>query len=225
MPRSQRLGPSSLPAQFPATLQPKPRTNLPLTQPSTLFSPQPTLEPGWERLLAHASSCLWAGYHLKGCLAQGLPSLYRIFQTSKWDLCLDSSQDNEVGYLTYCFQLGSYPRTSLGTILSGSSQQHPIWKDILRIHTRQKMKDFILKVKANTFRSNFSDHQERGHRVEVTKIRWSSLLLSQNSREGRKEDTCFADNSTLSYAQSLFLKSCNRNLPRLNSTPYWPGVE
>lgn len=62
-------------------------------------------------------------------------------------------------------------------------------------------------------------------RVEVTKIRLSSLLLSQNSREGGREDICFADNSTLSYAQSLFLKSCSRNFPRLNSTPYWLGVE
>lgn len=164
MPRPQRPGPSSLPALFPAFLQPKPRTILPLTEPSILFSPQPTLEPGWETLLAHASSCLWAGYHLKGCLAQGLPSLYRTFQTSKRNLFLDSSQDNEVGHLTYCFQLGSYPSTSLGTIFSGSSQHHPIWKDILPIHTKKKAEGFYIKGKSSTFRSNFSDHQERGHK-------------------------------------------------------------
>lgn len=79
---------------------------------STYFSYKLTLEPGWQSLLAHASSCLGTGYHLKGCLAQGLPSLYRIVQTSKPDPFLDSSQDIKAGYLTSCFQLDPYPRTS-----------------------------------------------------------------------------------------------------------------
>lgn len=182
MPRPLRPGKSSLPALSPATLQPGPSFHLQSLR--RFFSPQPALEARLrETLLAHASSCLWAGYHLKGCLAHGLPSLYRSFQTSKRDLFLASSQDNEMGYLTYCFQLGSCPRTSLGTVFSGSTQYHPVWKDILPIHTKTKSKRFYIKGKSKHFRSKFSDHQERVIRVEVTKTRLSLLLLSQNSRE------------------------------------------
>lgn len=162
MPRPQRPGPSSLPALFPAILQPKPRTILPLTEPSTLFSSAGSGARMRATLLAHASPCLWAGYHLKGCLAQGLPSLYRIFQTSKRDLFLDSSQDNEVGYLTYCFRLGSYPRTSLGTIFSGSSQYHPIWKDILPIHTKSKTERFYIKGKSKHFQKKLQWPSRKG---------------------------------------------------------------
>jgi hypothetical protein len=103
-------------------------------------------------LLAHASSCLWASYHLKGCLAQGLPSLFRIFQNSKQYLFLVSSQDTEEGYLTYCFQPGLSPRTSLGTIFSGSSQHYLISKDLSLIQSKDKLKEFfILKLQQVTF--------------------------------------------------------------------------
>lgn len=88
------------------------KNNPQLRELSTYFSYKLTLEPGWQSLLAHASSCLGTGYHLKGCLAQGLPSLYTIVQTSKPDPFLDSSQDIKAGYLTSCFQLDPYPRTS-----------------------------------------------------------------------------------------------------------------
>lgn len=51
----------------------------------------------------HMPALVWAGYHLKNCLAQDLPTLYRIFQVSKQHLFLDSSQDTEAGDFIYYF--------------------------------------------------------------------------------------------------------------------------
>ena len=73
----------------------------------------PQLTPARIRDCRHMPVLDWAGYHLKSCLAQDLPFLYRIFQVSKQHLFLDSSQDTEVGDFIYYFELGLHPGTSL----------------------------------------------------------------------------------------------------------------
>lgn len=145
MPRPLRPGKSSFPALFPATLQPEPRTILPLNRAFHAFFSSASSGSQVER-----DSVGTCQFLFMSCLPpQRL--LGPCFQTSKRDLFLDSSQDNEMGYLTYCFQLGSCPRTSLGTVFSGSSQYPPVWKDILPIHTKTKSKRFYIKGKSKHF--------------------------------------------------------------------------
>lgn len=84
----------------------------------------------------------------------------QISQTSKWDLFLESSQDNEVGYLIYRFQFGFIQGLLWGLYSQAAVNITQYGRTFHPFIQRQKVKDFISKVKANTFRSNSSDHHQ-----------------------------------------------------------------
>lgn len=135
MRRPQRPGPSSLPAWLPVTLQPMPRTILPLTESSTLFSPQPTLKPGWETV----GTCQFL--FMSWLPPQRLPGPRPV-------LSLQDLSNLKMG--SFFGLLSRQWGRLLNLLLSAwvlskdfpgdyilREQCHLIWKDILPIHTKK----------------------------------------------------------------------------------------
>lgn len=224
MPRPQRPGPSSLPAPFPATLMGKAKNNHSTYRAFHTWLPSANSGAKFRGSVGTCQFSFMSWLPPQRLLgprpALSLKDLSN-FKTGSFPGLLSGHWG---GLLNLLLSAWILPTEFSGGYILGNSPRHAIWKDILPTHTKQEnTQDFMWKVKANTFQNNFRGLQERGH--ETAPVRRSSPLLSQNKAEGGKEDTYLADDSTLSCAQSLFLKSCNRNFPRLNSTPCWLEVE
>lgn len=103
-----------------------------------------------ETLLAHASSCLWAGYHLKNAWPKSCP-LFTDLSNFKMGSFLGILSRQWGGLLNLPLSAWIYPRTSLGLIFSGTCQYYPIRKDIPPIHTKTKGERFYIKGKSKHF--------------------------------------------------------------------------